>query len=197
MTCLTASFRSQVYSILGMVFMLLWSVPVVAQSSDKTASLGSVVANASSQIPDGSAILIEFREDTELNARVRSVLQEELLDHGHKVSSDAPLVLQISLDVETSAPRESRVGLSGQGDNRGLSDAKVTVKVDRNAKNQTKKTRYRLEANLIDQKTKPVWKGTAGITVSAGRDRTEVAEMIVRALMAEFGSTARGKAIIE
>jgi hypothetical protein len=180
-----------------MALLLFWNVPAVAQPSDKATSLGSVVANTYSRIPDGSAILIEFREDTELNARVRPVLQEELLDRGHKVSSDAPLVLQISLEVETSAPPESRIGLSGQGDNRGLSDAKVTIKVDRNAKNQTKKTRYRLEASLIDQKNKPVWKGTAGITVGAGRDRAEVAEMIVRALMAEFGSSVRAKPIIE
>lgn len=185
------------HAAVAMLFVSVWAVPSLAQSPASPASLGSIVANAYAEIPDKSAISIEIKEDTELNTRLLPVIRQELLELGHKVSPDAPLVLQISLEIESSAPPEARVGVSGQGDSRGLSDAKVTVKIDRNAKNQTKKTRYRLEASLTDRKTKPVWKGTASITVDTGRDRTEVTEMIVKSLMAEFGTTVRGKAIVE
>ncbi len=200
MSYVNAAFKPQTYIALGVLIALFWSAQAGAQPTDKPVSLGSMVANAYSQIPDSSAISIEIKENTELNARLLPVIQEELLEHGYTTSPDAQLVLQISLEVESSAPPEGRVAVSAQGDSRGLSDAKVTIKVDRNSKdskNQAKTTRYRLEANLLDQKTKPVWIGTASITVGSGRDRREVSEMIVRSLMAEFGTTVRGKTIFE
>jgi hypothetical protein len=192
-----STFRTQTYIALGSLIALFWGAQAIAQSPAGSVPLGSIVANAYAQIPDKSAISIDLKEDTELSARLLPVFQEELLEQGYKSSSDAPLVLQISLEVESSAPPEGRVAVSGQGDSRRLSDAKVTVKVDRNSKNRAKKTWYRLEANLIDQNTKPVWKGAASLTDNSGRDRTEVAEMIVRSLMAEFGTTVRNKAIVE
>ncbi len=186
-----------IFSVLVILTTLFWATQAAAQAPATSASRGSIVTNAYAQIPEKSAISIDFKEDSELNARLLPVIQEELREQGHTVSSDAPLVLQISLVIQSGPQPDERITVSGQGDSRGVSNARVSVKVDRNPKNQTNKTRYRLEADLIEQQTKPIWKGAANIAVGAGRDRKEAAELLVRSLLAELGTTVRNKAIVE
>lgn len=176
---------------------LLWGTQTVAQTSAVSASRGSIVTSAYAQLPEKSAISVVFKEDSDLNARLLPVVEQELREHGHTIAGDAALVLQISLVIQPGPQPEDRVTVSGQGDNRGVSDARVSVKVDRNPKNQTNMNRYRLEADLIEQRTKPIWKGASSIAASGGRDRREVAELLVRSLLAELGTTVRNKPVIE
>jgi hypothetical protein len=176
--------NAQICLALVMLLATSWSTSAIAQSSTITGSRGSILATAYSEFADDSNISIQAKEDTELNLRLQAVFREELLQSGYRVPSDAQLVLTFSMVIESDALSAGRVAVSGQGGNREPLDAEVTIKVEKSKSGLRKKTRYRLEANLIDNNTKPIWKGVATITLDAGSDRTQISESMVRSLMA-------------
>lgn len=188
-------FRFATYFATAFIGMTLSGTPVVAQTPARP-PLGSITATAYSETSPGAQISIQFAQDLELNERLLSALQEVLQEQGYRVSPGAPLVLNVSLDIETDAQAQRRIELSGEGDKRGLSDAKVTVQLGKN-KDQPKRTHYRLGIDLIDDKTRAVWKGVATASADTSRERGEVAETMIRSLIADLGTTVRRKTLIE
>lgn len=178
--------------------------PAAAQGGE-----GRVNAAVYEEVPAGSAVLVQPRDDDEDSLVIKVAIERELLARGYRIDADAPLVMTFwtSGSYDLARRTRQRPGLllfGGEGGNRTSTDLEAQVKLfsskggglfQNPARRPDQKplgsTRHRLDAVLNDpQNGRRIWQGQSYTDVSGG-DPLTVSEAMVPVLVDSFAKTVR------
>jgi len=165
----------------------------LAQSPGKP--LAKMVTKAYAPLPADLTVAIDYREDTELNSRLRAVFERALTDRGHRVSDDADFVLEFESLVEEKLGADKPVSVVGRGGSKTGSEVGFELRLPLDKpKPAVGGRRYSLNVSLAMRSKPPLWGGSA-VAVGSHGDRFAVQSAMVRALVGALGQTVEARSI--
>lgn len=168
----------RLFIVIGALFCATASAPAAAQSDDTNgAQEGIMNAMTFRPVPPGAAIVVQTRDNSDINLKLKARFETALRQHGFSVSADAPLVLSFEtrnvVGAWSDSGRRSILELEGHGGRMGGETAKARVNLFNSSRggllnkgqgetNIVTQGRYRLDATLDDRAArKRLWQGWA------------------------------------
>ena len=150
-----------------------------------------MAAKAFAELPPDFAVVVDYREDTELNGRLRLVFERELKDRNYWVVDDANFVLTFETLVEEKLSADKPAGVVGRGGSRSGSRSGSEIEFQMRLPLDKPKTsvggrRYSLNVSLALRGKPPIWVASAVAAAEYG-DRFVVQRAMVRAVVGQLG----------
>ena len=146
-----------------------------------------MAAKAFAELPPDFAVVVDYREDTELNGRLRAVFERELKDRGYRVVENANFVLTFETLVEEKLSADKPASVVGRGGNRSGSEIAFQMRLPLDKpKPSVGGRRYSLNVTLALHGKPPIWVASA-VAVAAHGDRFVIQKAMVRALVNQLG----------
>lgn len=181
-----------VAALLGALFAMLAVVPASAENSASNARLW---AKAFKTLPDGAVLALQYDQDTEVNMRLRDVLERDLESRGYGVvEHDAPYILRYRTEVDRKARTPQalfELDIGSGNDNESLAVTKAHVPLyERLTGKAIPKSgeRFDLRIDVASEAGERVWAGEID-AVLGGVERNAAFRAMVPVLMAHFGQT--------
>lgn len=154
-----------------------------------------MVAVAYGTLPDDASIRIDFRDDTDLNIRLRTIFEQELKAHGHRLSDSGDLILRFETLVEERLNADKPATVVGRGGSRSGAELGFEFRLPlKKLKPEVGGRRYSLNATLGRRSEPPIWVASA-VAVAGRSDRFVVQSAMVRAMVEALGQTVPSRPI--
>lgn len=172
---------------------------VLVAPSGMTQSTGKfqakIAAKAYQPLPDDLHVALDYREDSELNDRLRTIFERALKERGFDVSATADFVLTYETLVEERLAADRPVGVVGRGGQKSGSKIEFELRLPLDKpKPAVGGRRYSLNVSLSRRGKPPIWVGST-IAVAAHGDRFAVQSAMVRAVVNTLGQTVESRPI--
>jgi len=173
------------------VFLLFGIAAVQAQTVR-----GTLVAKSYGAIPEEGTIAIDVREDTELNARLRDLFEQELVSLGFTIDLDAALLLSFETLIEERMAPGKPATVYGQSGSREGTDVGFSLQLPfSKPKLQAGNRRYNLNVTVARRNKPPLWVASASAITTVG-DRFQVQSAMTTAAVSVLGQTVESHTII-
>lgn len=177
----------------------LWIVTTTVgrEASARSAPLPSagMVAVADGVIPDDAGMRLYFRDDTDLNMRLRPIFEQELTAQGYRLDERGDLILSIETRVEEKPDADKPVTIIGRGGSRGRPEIGVQLQLPLFTWNsELSGRRYSLSVTLGRRNEPPVWVAAAEAVAGHG-DRFDIQSALARALLEVLGQSVPARPI--
>lgn len=170
---------------------LLFAVAEPARAQDEI----ELAAIGYRELPPGIALRLELTDDSDLNLQVREMIADELMARGHRISVEAPFVLQIETFSTSGGGNDPDLG-SFRADTDEGAEIRLNLWSNRqdsllNRREDTPRgaTGFRIDLGLYDSRDgRYYWRGNAG-TLLTGGDAAAASRRMVPALLGHLGET--------
>ncbi|MEM7172014.1 MAG: hypothetical protein AAF530_17730 [Pseudomonadota bacterium] len=167
--------------------LIFW--PVVALQANVIGEEPRVIATAYSEIPPGSSITIELRDNTEMSDWIKELMTQDLRAQGYEVNDNGDLSLRFETQLVTVNQSGIPVDISGSSD-RGYGNNftvgfKLPIGEPPGRANQSHIT---LSATLSPRGQAPLWSGKS-IANTRHRQLVDIDPELVKSLVANIGKT--------
>ncbi len=154
-----------------------------------------MVAVAYGTLPDDASIGIDFRDDTDLNVRLKTIFEQELKAQGRRPSDGGDLILRFETLVEEKLSADEPATVVGRGGSRSGAEVGFQLRLPlKKLKPEVGGRRYSLNATLGRQSEPPIWVASA-VAVAGQSDRFVVQSAMVRAMVEALGQTVPSRPI--
>ncbi len=189
------TYRS-ILGLFGSVVCVLLTVTAPGSPAQGTGGpRAKMTAKAYAPLPTEFGVTVDYREDTELNGRLRGVFERELKDRGYQVSDNAEFVLKFETLVEEKLSADKPASVVGRGGSRsgGEIGFQLRLPLDK-PKPAVGGRRYSLNVSLARQSKPPIWVASA-VAVAAHGDRFAVQKAMVMAIVGALGQDVETRPI--
>lgn len=154
-----------------------------------------MAAKAHAPLPADLVVTVDYRQDTDLNGRLRGIFERELKDRGYRVADDADFVLSFETLVEEKLSADKPASVVGRGGSRsgGEIGFELRLPLDK-PKTSVGGRRYSLNVGLAPRGEPPIWIASA-VAVAAHADRFAVQRAMVKAVVGALGRDADSRPI--
>jgi len=192
------------------VLFILFPGQVSAQGA-----VGQITAVAGPPLPTGTPISVQAEEFTDLDARLKKVVEKALIARGYTIKPDAAFVLtydtEMSGQTDPEAPgvgedpveevaddMEQTPGWNDGGGELGrdqpeMDDSDI-ASIPLGSSAETNQSQYSLSFTLGQGGSSAIWQGSISAVLPNG-DPFEIAETMVPILTGYIGQTVRGKQV--
>jgi hypothetical protein len=154
-----------------------------------------MAAKAYAPLPADFGVTVDYREDTDLNSRLRGVFERELKDGGYRVSDNADFVLKFETLVEEKLSADKPASVVGHGGSRSGGEIGFQLRLQLDKPNPAVGgRRYSLNVSVARQGKPPIWVASA-VAVAAHGDRFAVQKAMVKALIGALGQDVDARPI--
>ena len=181
--------------------------------------LGELNAVAGPSFPAGTPITVEAAEFTDLNTRLREIIEKALVARGYKIQPKAPFILsydtemssrtdpeprgfrdsgtiEAEKDMEETPPWDDGGGEMGRDEPRmfGPDSDSDAISIPLGSSTGTNQNHYSLSFTLGRDGSPAIWQGAVTAVLPNG-DPFEIAETMVPVLADHIGQTVREKQV--
>ena len=165
----------------------------MAQSTGKPQA--KLAAKAYQPLPNDLHVALDYREDSELNQRLRTIFERALTERGFDVSDAAEFVLIYETLIEEKLAADRPASVVGRGGSEAGSEIVFQFRLPLDKPKPTVGgRRYSLNVTLSRRGKPPIWVGSA-VAVAAYGDRFTVQSAMVRAAVNSLGQTVQSRPI--
>jgi hypothetical protein len=148
-----------------------------------------MAATAYGPLPEETTITIDFRDDTDLNNRLRTVFEDELKSRGYRLSDSGDIFLSFETLVEERLSADKPATVVGRGGSKSGAEASFQFRLPlKKLKPEVGGRRYSLNVTVARRNEAPLWVASA-VAVPGHRDRFAVQRSMVIALVEALGQT--------
>lgn len=147
------------------------------------ASMMTVETRLSGSPIDEKNVPIAVRAETnsDLNARLKTVLENTLRQRGFVISDPANVILEFRTNAENSNTQKSNLQLRGAAGSAGGREGSIQYSIPLGkSKPSPKRVLFQVTTRLTDQNDREIWRGSAKADFATRRDRFTVLSMLVR-----------------
>lgn len=156
---------------------------------------GRLAATAYGPLPDDATLTVDFRDDTDLNNRLRAVFENELKKRGYSVSDRGDLALTFETLVEEKLSADKPATVLGRGGSKSGAEASFQFRVPlKKPKPEVGGRRYSLNVVVARPGGAQLWVASA-VAVAAHGERFAVQRSMVVALVETLGQTVEPRPI--
>jgi hypothetical protein len=161
----------------------------------QTQAGGRLAATAYGPLPVEATLTIDYRDDTDLNNRLRAVFESELTKRGHRVSDRGDLTLTFETLVEEKLSADRPATVMGRGGSESGAEASFQFRLPLNKpKPEVGGRRYSLNVVVARRNGNPLWVASA-VAVAAKGERFAAQRSMVVALVETLGQTVERRPI--
>jgi hypothetical protein len=154
-----------------------------------------MAATAYGPLPDDSTITVAFRDDTDLNNRLRAVFENELKKRGYRLSDSGDLTLTFETLVEEKLSADKPATVVGRGGSKSGAEASFQFRIPlKKPKPEVDGRRYSLNVAVARHNANPLWVASA-VAVATHGERFAVQRSMVVALVETLGQTVERRPI--
>ena len=157
--------------------------------------LAKLATKAYQQLPQDFHVALDYRENSELNTRLRTIFERALIERGIGVSDSAEFVLFYETLVEEKLAADRPASVVGRGGSESGSEVEFQFRLPLDKpKPAVGGRRYSLNVTLSRRGKPPIWVGSA-VAVFAYGDRFTVQSAMARAIIGTLGETVVSRPI--
>lgn len=189
------TYRSTLAVLAAAVCVLLTATAPGSLAQSTAGARAKMAAKAYAPLPADFGVTVDYREDTDLNSRLRGVFERELKAGGYRVSDNADFVLNFETLVEEKLSADKPASVVGRGGSRsgGEIGFQLQLQLDK-PKPAVGGRRYSLNVSVARQGKPPIWVASA-VAVAAHGDRFAVQKALVKALIGALGQDVDARPI--
>lgn len=156
---------------------------------------GRMAATAYGPLPEKVTITIDFRDDTDLNDRLRTVFENELKKRGYHLSDRGDLILTFETLVEEKLSPDKPAAVVGRGGSKSGAEAAFQFHLPlKRLKPEVGGRRYSLNVAVGRRNETPLWIASA-VAVATHGERFAVQRSMVATVVETLGQTVETRPI--
>ena len=154
-----------------------------------------MAATVHGPLPEEATLTIDFRDDTDLNNRLRTVFENELKKRGYRMSDRGDLTLTFETLVEEKLSADRPATVVGRGGSKSGAEAGFQFRLPlKKLKPGAGGRRYSLNLAVGRRNEAPLWVASA-VAIAGHGDRFTVQRSMVIALVETLGQTVATRPI--